>query len=186
MAAMLTDRVWACGRGTRAACIGALVGLGLAAFVYAWTGSFSEVASRGVIFGLTFGALAAHRMWRRWPQAEHLAPDDRVAVSRVVRTGADIGDARLAAAVVDYAGEVRRDRERAPRQRWSLPLITVAGGGLAVAYTVAGDTRKAIVFFVLTAWTVVVVGWWAPRQRAREITNARQAEAAARRWGANE
>ena len=183
---MLTDWVWACGRGTRAALTGVLVGLGLTASTYAWTGSFAEFASRGVIFGLIFGALAAYSMWRRWPQAERLAPDDRVAVSRAVRTGADIGDSRLAAAVIDYAGEVRRARERAPRQRWSLALITVACGGLAIAYAVAGDTLKAVGFFVLTAWTVVVGGWWTPRQRARGITNARQAEAAARRWRASE
>jgi hypothetical protein len=182
MAAVLRDRVWAGGRLTTAAYVGISAGLAIAALTYAWTGSFTEAANRGVITGILTGAWTAYTMWLRWPQAERLAPDDRVAVARTVRTGADIGDARLAAAVADYAGVVRREHESALRRsRWLAPLAIVVIGGSAVALTVAGDTREAVVTWVLTAWTVVVAAWWEPRKRARGITNARHAETA-RRW----
>lgn len=119
-------------------------------------------------------------MRRRWRRSSDPAPDDRVAVAKAVRKGEDIQDERLTGAVIHYAGVVQQAHERDARLNWVLvaaAFMTLIG---AIAQTVAGSTREAVLFWLLTAFWAVSLTWVIPRQRARAIANAQRAELAAR------
>lgn len=177
---MHPDRIWADGPVAAVARIGIPAGVVFGLVQLVMTGSARYALVGGVFFGVTFGAFVAWTTRRSWRRSSALAPDDRVAVARAVRTGEDITDARLADAVVQYAGVVRRARERDARQNWVLvafACMTVIG---AIAQTVVGSLGEAAFYWVLTLFWVVMLTWVLPRQRARALANARRAEQAAR------
>jgi hypothetical protein len=141
-------------------------------------GEAGQAALEGVFFGVFLGAWMAFVTWRRWPDAAHLNPDDRVAVVRIVRRGEAFRDARLAPAVVGYVAVIRAASDRARRSTWVLWIITAVTLSLALEESLNGSTRGAAVFWVLTG---LLAGLFArlPRQRARLLANATHAEAVA-------
>jgi hypothetical protein len=162
-----------------AARIGAPAGVFIGLVQFAQSGSVAKGLRGGIFFGVFFGAAMALVMWRSWPGAKDLAPADRVAVQQVVRRGEKIDEARLAPAVLDYAGVVRRTQERESRRRWVLWLFVGATVIIALAATVDGTTREEVVWWALVAlWAGSLL--WLPRKQARLHSNASRAEAEAR------
>jgi hypothetical protein len=99
---------------------------------------------------------------------------------RIVRRGDSVSDARLAPAVIEYAGVVRRAQERDRRLRGVLWVFATGAAIFAVGSTISGHARAAVVWWALVCvWAVLLA--WQPRRRARALERAAQAEAAARR-----
>ncbi len=175
------ERMWAGGPVSAALRIGIPAGFAFGLLQFAINGSVAGAVFGGVFLAVFFGGIMALIVRRQWSGAGRVAPDDRVAVARAVRRGDDVGDDRLAEAVIEYAEMVRKTQERDARHRWVLPLFGILSFVIALTSTVGGSTREAVVFWLLTAFWIVGILWWFPRQRARWTENASRAEAAARR-----
>lgn len=156
--------------------IGVPVAVGYALLMWLWATPLGGAIFAGAFGGLFAGLWLARRMWRVWPEAADLDPDDRVAVVRAVRRGSDLGDRRLAGAVVRYAAVVQRElgRERS-RQTWVVVALAAVG---AVAWTVVGPPTLAIAGWLLTGALIVSIVRRPARIRAELANAARAAELA--------
>jgi hypothetical protein len=146
---------------------------------FALTGSLGEAIFQGIFLAVFSGAAMAAIMWKSWPGARDLDAAGRVSVARVVVRGEPIEDPRLASAVIDFVGVVRRTQERDQHYGW----VLWAGAGLTLALalgdTFSGAVRSASVWWVLVAvWVALLI--WLPRKRARVLANASRAEEHAR------
>ncbi|MDQ1358841.1 MAG: hypothetical protein QOG44_3214 [Acidimicrobiaceae bacterium] len=179
MVNMKPEAVWRGGWVRSAMRIGVPTGTLFGVIQFAQSGSVGEAIFEGAFFAVFFGAAMAVIVRRSWPGAGQLESTDRVAVARIVRRGEDVEDARLAPAIIDYVGAIRRTQDRDRRYSWV--LWASAGGTLVLALgaSIAGSIRSAVVL-----WVLVVL--WAgfllllPRKRSRMLQNASQAESGAR------
>jgi hypothetical protein len=174
------DSVWRRGRLWSAVRIGAPAGAFVGLIQFAQSGSADRALRGGIFFGLFFGAAMALVVWRSWPGAKDLSSADRVAVQRIVRRGEKIEEARLAPAVLEYAGVVRRTQEREDRRRWVLWVFAGATVIVALAVTIRGTAREEVVWWALVAlWAGLLL--WLPRRQARLQSHASHAEDEAHR-----
>jgi hypothetical protein len=177
---MSMDSVWSRGRLWSAARIGAPAGIAFGLVQFALYGSVGKAIFGGLFFAVFFGAVMALIMWRSWQGARDLSSADRVAVARIVRRGEGVDDQRLAPSVLEHATAVRRKWERDNRSGWVLWIVAGLTLLLAFGATMEGSTRSAAVWWVLVAfWASFLT--WLPRRRARVLSHASHAEAAARR-----
>ena len=168
--------VWRFGSILRALIVGPVVGIviGLLAFV----GSGSVLAGL-VAFAIVtpfYGALMARRMTKYWPEANNLTGTDRVAVTRAVRSGRDVGDARLAPAVIAYSRALHAASERSRLWWWLIVVLGVVTLGMAIVDTItAAPAGEAVVSWLYFAFFPIEAWWW-PRRQARLLANGRRAE----------
>jgi uncharacterized membrane protein len=132
-----------------------------------------------VVITLIFAPLMARRMSKFWPGAKELSGVDRVAVARAARGGRDIGDPRLAPAVIEYIRGLHSAREHVLLARWLIILLAVVTLGVAIADTIFSPPGEAVVSWLYFAFFPVELLWW-PRIAARLVANAERAEEAAR------
>ena len=132
-----------------------------------------------VVVWVVYGAFAARRMSKFWPGAKDLSGADRVAVARATRSGRDVGDLRLAPAVIEYSGGLRDANEHAPWARWLIVLLGLVAFGVAIADTIFSPPVEAVVSWLYFAFFPVEAFCW-PRIAARLIANAKGAEESAR------
>ncbi|MDQ1392631.1 MAG: hypothetical protein QOF30_1608 [Acidimicrobiaceae bacterium] len=155
---------------------GALFGM----IQFAQSGSPGKAIFQGLFFAVFFGVVMALFLRRSWPGADQLQPADRVAVAGVVRRGEDLPDARLAPAVLDYIGAIRRTQDRGRRYRWVLWVAALGTLTLALLSSFGASTRSAVVAWGLVVlWAVLLV--YLPYSRNRMLKNASHAESDARR-----
>lgn len=145
--------------------------------------SIRRGAVAGPIFTVVFVVFAAVVARRSWPQGKTLRYSERVAVQRSVYDGKDVGEDRLAQAVLDYCGVVRKQRRTNRRYEWVM-VFFFAGLAIvfALIYTFAGPTRGAVVYWGSVGFWLLVL-WRRPRRRdrrARLDANVARAEALAR------
>ncbi|MFH8770312.1 hypothetical protein ACIF83_11440 [Streptomyces sp. NPDC085866] len=159
--------------------IGLSAGVFFGAFVLAESESWVGAAAAVLVLGPFYGIRVARRMGRVWPGAEDLDPADRAAVVRAARRGEDIGDARLAPAVVDYCNGLRTAREHDRLLLWVALVLTGLAVALALIDTFSGSTREAWVSWLFVLFFLVELTWW-PRRKARVMSRAEQAERLAR------
>lgn len=176
---MLREQIWSRGKLWTALVIGVPTGVLFGLFQLASSGRWGEALIAAVIFGAVFGATMSILIWSRWKAAKQLDSQDRRVVARSVFHGEPIEDARLAPAVIEYAGVIRRSHDRERRYRWTLwiwPALTLA---IAVRDTIKGSTGSAVLFWGLVAFWILFM----PTQRRRErktVLHAADAEQAAR------
>jgi hypothetical protein len=161
--------VWRRGPVYRAVSIGLPTGIFLGALVFAdsgiWLGALIAVLALGPFFGI----MMARRMARFWPGAKALTPSDRLAVVRATRSGTDIGEARLALAVIDYSSGLHESSEQARRYRWLIRLVAALALILAFSDTFFGSIRSALGSWLFVAFLVVELVWW-PRNQAHLLS----------------
>lgn len=177
---MTPEGAWRGGRLQSALRIGVASGILFGIIEFALSGSAARGASSGLLFGVMFGAASTLINRRRWPGSANLNNGQRMSVVRIVHRGAAVDDPRLAPAIVEYAGVVRRAHERDHRFRgvlWVFALLTLL---LAAGATAAGDLRAAAVWWVLLGLWVLQLVFLQPRRRERSLARADQAEARAR------
>jgi hypothetical protein len=95
--------IWRGGPLFRAVTLGLPVGLFFGALGFAESGSVAAFLALVILGPMVYGLPMARRMARFWPGAKKLSGTDRVAVVRASRRGENIGEARLAHAVIDYS-----------------------------------------------------------------------------------
>ncbi|WP_317445498.1 hypothetical protein [Streptomyces collinus] len=171
--------VWRQGPVRRGLCVGLAAGVFFAAFVAVESGAWPAAAVVLLVLGPLYGVRAARRMGRAWPGGAGLAPADRGRVVRATRRGEAIGDARLAPAVLEYAGALRVLREEDRLRWWLMPLVAVVSLALAVYDTVAGPARQALVSWLVVAVVALELAW-SPARRNRLLARVARAEEAAR------
>src|ERR1700755_2503702 len=84
------------------------------------------------------------RMTKLWPGAKDLSGADRVTVVAAARAGTDLGDSRLAPAVIDYADALKAAAERR-MWRWLVALMGILALAVAILDTVNGPVGEAVV-----------------------------------------
>jgi len=176
-----SEKVWGGGRLQMALWLGlpASALFGLIEFLSGWASPIGAVAW-AIWFALLYGVLMTRRLRRDWRGAYDLPPRDRVAVLRAVRRGEDVGEPRLAPAVVDLADAFRRGRERDHRYRWALWLFAGVLLCLALHDSLAGSTRSAVLWGALAClWALLLA--LLPRRWVRTVARAERAESLARR-----
>jgi hypothetical protein len=176
---------WRGGRLRRMFAIGVFFGISFGVQDFVKRGSFVRAAVAATFgttfFGVTFVGAMDWLMRRPLKGVgRDLRPGDRVMIHRAVILGDDIGDPRLAPAVIEYSHFVRRWSSSRGHWHWLLVLLSgTATVALALRATVAGPTRDAI-----GSWfgMAMVNGMWLsmPRTRARSRRNAERAEVLAR------
>ncbi|MFJ3307431.1 hypothetical protein ACIPSA_30920 [Streptomyces sp. NPDC086549] len=178
--AVIPGWVWRRNTVGRALSIGLPTGLFAGAFALVESRAWPSAVVVFLALSAVYGPVMARRMGRAWPGAEELHAADRAAVVRATRRGEDIGDARLAPAVLAYADALRAARERGGWVRWVVLLAAVVAVVLALHDTLNGSTGEAV-----SSWTVVALFvadlTWRPRREAHLIARAEQAEQSARR-----
>lgn len=176
---MIPGWAWRGGTVRHAVSIGLAVGVFFGAFVLAESGSWVGAALAALFLSPFYGIRVARRMNRAWPGARDLDSADRTAVIRATRRGEDIGDARLAPAVIDYSSALRTAREQDRVFRWVLLLFAGLAVALALSDTFTGSTRDALVSWLVVAFLLVELTWW-PRKQSHVMSNAERAETLAR------
>jgi len=184
---MTFGRWWHGGRLRTAAQIGVPAGVYFGAFQFGQLGSFPAALFSGVFFavflGVSFTSLGPAIVRRSWRGGADLASADRVEVSRVVQRGEAINEPRLASAVIAYAGVVRSAQERNRRQLWVLAIPLAGLVAFAIAQSIGGPRRGAIVDWILVGIlviVVVIVVAMSPRIRRGIQSRAERAEQLAR------
>jgi fatty acid desaturase len=184
---MTFGRWWHGGRLRTAAQIGVPAGAYFGAFQFGQLGSAEAALFGGLFFGLFVGVffepLMATIVRRSWPGAADLASADRVEVARVVQRGEAINEPRLASAVIAYAGVVRSAQERNRRQLWVLAIPLAALVAFAIAQSIGGPPRSAIVDWIMVGilvGMVAIVVPMTPRIRRGILSRAERAEQLAR------
>ncbi|MFF5016354.1 hypothetical protein [Streptomyces sp. NPDC001165] len=180
MVVILPGWVWRGGPVRRAMVTGLSAGVFFGAFVLAESGSWVGAVAAVLVLGPFYGIRVARRMGRVWPGAGDLDPAARVAVVRAARRGEDIGDARLAPAVVDYCNGLRTAREHDRLLLWVVLAFAAVAVALALIDTFSGSTRQAGVSWLFVLFFLVELTWW-PRKQARVMSCAERAERSARR-----
>lgn len=171
--------VWRSGPFFRVVSVGLAVGIFFGALAFAESGSVAALVAPIVLGPLIFGIPMARRMARFWPGARTLSAADRVAVVRATRHGQNIGDARLAQAVIEYSTGLRAAYEQACRYRWVIPVVAALSLILALTDSFLGSIRLALVSWLWVAIIVAELLWW-PRKRADLLSDAERAETLAR------
>jgi hypothetical protein len=133
-----------------------------------------------IAFAVFFSVAMTRWLQREWRRAEDLPPRDRVAVLRALRRGEDVGERRLARAVIDLADVIRQRQERDRRYRWVVWLFGGVMLCLALYDSLAGSTRSAVPWWALTGFWAVLLAWL-PRRSASALARAERAESLARR-----
>jgi hypothetical protein len=171
--------VWRFGVILRALIVGPAVGavLGLLAFFGSNTVLAGLVAF--VIVTPLYGAMMARRMVKYWPGAKNLTGTDRVAVTRTVRSGRDIGDPRLAPEVIAYSRGLHAASEHSRLWWWLIVVLGVVALGAAIFDTITAPVGEAVVSWLYFAFFGIEAWWW-PRRQAQLLANARRAEQSAR------
>ncbi|WP_432019404.1 hypothetical protein [Streptomyces sp. 1222.5] len=169
--------LWRRGRVGRALGAGVATGVFFGAFVLVESGSWLGPAVVFVVLSVFYGIRVARRMDRLWPAAEDMNAADRAAVVRATRRGEAVGDPRLAPAVAEYAGALRRAAEEDRLRRWVILLVTVLALALAVYDTLSGTTGETVASWLLVALLLADLLWW-PRRRDRLLALADRAEKA--------
>jgi hypothetical protein len=160
--------------------VGVPVGVFLAALVFAESASVLGALVAFVVLSVFYGILASRRMSRLWPSAGDLSGGDRVAAVRISRAGKEVGEPRLAAAVIDYTNGLREARSQARSRRWVVWLGAAAVLVLAVIDSTLGPVRLAVVSWLFVAFFVIELFWW-PRRVDRLLARAERAERSAHR-----
>jgi succinate-acetate transporter protein len=161
---VIREQIWRHGRFWTAFVLGGPAGLLFGLFQLGSSDRLGRAILAGLSFGALFGAAMSILIWSRWKAAKKLSSQDRRAVARSVLKGEPIDDPRLAPAVIEYAAVVRQSQDRERRYRWTLwiwPILTLA---LAVATTVNGSTRQAVLFWALVVFWIAFI----PSQQKRE------------------
>jgi hypothetical protein len=158
--------------------VGVPVGVFFAALVFAESASVLGTLVAFVVLSVFYGILTSRRMSRLWPSAGELSGADRVAAVRISRGGKDIGEPRLAAAVIDYTAGLREAHSQARSHRWVVWLGAAAVLVLAVIDSALGPLRLAAVSWLFVAFFVVELLWW-PRRADRLLAHAERAERSA-------
>ena len=167
--------VWRFGSILRALIVGPVAGIviGLLAFLGSGVALAGLVAF--VFTTLLYGAMMARRMVRYWPGAKDLTGADRVTVTRAVRSGSDIGDPRLASAVIAYSRGLHAASEHSRLGRWLIVVIGVVALATAIFDTITAPVGEAAVSWLYFAFFPIEAWWW-PRRQAQLLANARRAE----------
>ena len=171
--------IWRGGPVFRAVTVGFPVGLFFGALGFAESGSVAALLAVVALGPLVCGIPTARRMARFWAGAKKLSGTDRVAVVRASRRGENIGEARLAHAVIDYSSGLYAAREQASRYSWVVPVVAAVSLILAVTDSLFGPVRLALVSWLWVAFVIVETLWW-PRKQAGLLSNAGRAETLAR------
>ncbi|MEV5801909.1 hypothetical protein [Streptomyces collinus] len=171
--------VWWQGPVRGGLCVGLAAGVLFAAFVAVESGAWPAAAVVLLVLGPLYGVRAARRMDRTWPGGAALAPADRARVVRATRRGESVGDARLAPAVLEYAGALRVLREEDRMRWWLKALLAAVALALALYDTVAGPARQALVSWLVVALVALELTW-SPVRKNRLLARVARAEEAAR------
>jgi hypothetical protein len=171
--------VWRFGPFVRGLIVGLAVAVVLA--LLALIGSNSPLAGvvALVVIWVIYSVIMARRTSKFWPGAKDLSGADRVAVARAARSGRDIGDLRLAPAVIEYSRGLRDANEHVLLARWLIVLLALVALGVAIADSIFSPPGEAVVSWLYFAFFPVELLWW-PRIAARLIANAERAEESAR------
>jgi len=171
--------IWRYGRLWTALVLGVPAGLSFAVLEFAASGGAAQALLARLFFGGLWGGTMAMVVWRRWKGARDLDAADRLAVVRSVSRGEPIEDPRLAPAVVEYTGVVRRSHRQGPAKGtlWIWPALAVL---VALAQTTTGSVGKAVLFWGLAlAWIPLL--WKLPSRETKAASRAAGAERAARK-----
>jgi hypothetical protein len=171
--------VWRGGPVLRALTVGLIAGIFLSALSFADSGLWLGSLIVFVILTLLYAILMARRMRRFWPGAKQLTGADRVAVACAARRGENIGDARLAPAVIEYSDGLRAAYEDARVRRWVIWVVVAAALFSAVVDCFISPIRSVVVSWLFVAFLAVELWWW-PKEQARLVANAEQAAKSAR------
>jgi hypothetical protein len=171
--------VWRGGPVCRAVSIGLPTGIFFGALVFADSGQWLGALIAVLVLSPFCGIMMVRRMARFWPGANDRTTADRLAVVRATRGGTDIGEARLALAVIDYSSGLHESHEQARPYRWLVRLFAALALILALSETFFGSIRGALVSWLFVAFLVVELVWW-PRTQAHLLSNAERAEKLAR------
>jgi hypothetical protein len=168
--------VWRFGRVVRALIVGLAFGIVLGLLAMISTNSVSSGALAIVLITLIFALMMARRMSKFWPGAKNLTGADRVKVARAARGGHDIGDPRLAPAVIEYSRVLHEAGEHVRLRRWLIMLFAAVALGVAIADSIFSPLGEAVVSWLYFAFFPVEMLLW-PRIAARLLVNAERAEA---------
>ena len=128
-----------------------------------------------VIVGTFYGIWMARRMTRFWPGAKELDGADRMIVAGTARRGEQIGDARLAQAVIDYSAGMHAAVENARLLRWLVVFVLVVAMGTAVWDTLFGSVGNAVASGIYVVMLIIELFWWPKRQRSLLVNADRAA-----------
>jgi hypothetical protein len=159
--------------------VGLLSGVLFGAFQYGQVGSVVGAAVGGTVFGVLYGATMGAMPALELRRSKDLAPADRLEVSRVVRRGTRVADARLAPAVIAYAGLVQAQQERNGRRWWQGLIFLGVILALAVGETMRSSVRSAAMDWLFVG-VIIVVLVASPRLRGRIVDRAQRAARLAR------
>ncbi|MBV8964900.1 MAG: hypothetical protein JO191_01855 [Mycobacteriaceae bacterium] len=166
--------VWRFGAVVRTLIVGPAVGLVLGLLALLGANSLPAGLIAMVIVTLFYIAFIARRIARFWPGAKKLSGSDRVTVVGAVRSGGEVGQSRLAPAVIEYSRALQDAAERR-MWRWVIALLGVAALGIAVFDTMTATVGEAAVSWLYFAFFPVEAWWW-PRRRRRLLANAQRAQ----------
>lgn len=171
--------VWRFGLIGRALIVGVAVGVFVA--LLAWIGSNLVLPALVVLAVVTplYTAVTARRMSGCWPGAKNLRGADRVAIVRAARSGRDIGDPRLAPAVIEYTRGLHDAAERVRLWWWLIVLLGVVALGTAIADTIFAPIGETVLSWLYFAFFPIEIWWW-PRRQAHLLANADCAKESAR------
>ena len=172
--------VWRFGLVVRALIAGASVGIAVGLLAFFGSNVVPAGLAAFVAVSLLYGAVMGRRMAKLWPGAKSLSGADRVAVVRATRSGRDIGDARLASAVIEYSRALHQAAERFRLWWWLIAVLGVVALATAIADTIFSPVGEAVVSWLYFAFFPVEAFWW-PRRQAHILANAKRADESARR-----
>jgi hypothetical protein len=170
--------VWRFGSILRALIVGPVVGVVIGLLAFLGSGVVLAGLVAFVTVSLLYGAMLARRMVKYWPGANKLTGADRVAVTRAVRGGRDVGDRRLAPAVIAYSRGLHAAAERSRLWWWLIVVLGVVALGMAIFDTITAPVGEAVVSWLYFAFFPIEAWWW-PRRQAQVLANARRAEQSA-------
>lgn len=166
--------VWRFGLVIRSLIVGPAVGVVIGLLALFGSNSVPAGVIAFVAVSLLYGAIMGRRMAKFWPAAKHLSGADRVAVARATRSGEDIGDARLAPAVIDYSRALHRAAEGFRLWWWLILVLGVVALGTAIADTIFAPVREAVISWLYFAFFPIEAFWW-PRRQVQILANAQRA-----------
>jgi hypothetical protein len=169
--------VWRFPRFVGALIVGLVFGVVLGFLALISSNSVLSGAVAVVVITLIYGLIMARRMSKFWPGAKDLNGADRVEVARATRGGHDIGDARLAPAVIEYSQGLRA-AGTGRLTRWLILLLAAVALGVAIADSIFSPPGEAVVSWLYFAFFPVELLWW-PRREAKLLANAQRAEESA-------
>jgi hypothetical protein len=170
--------MWRFGALVRALIAGIAVGVVLCLLALFGSNNWLAGVVALVVITLFYGVMMRRRMNKYWPGAKDLSGPDRGAVVRATRAGHDIGNARLASAVVEYSRGLHEAAERR-WWRWLIVLVGIVALVVAILDTIFGPVREAVVSWLYFVFFPIEAFWW-PRRQAQLLENAERAEESAR------